>query len=587
MRKIFKMANAELSKIFMRPSMFVLFTVLVVALVLSFLFFEPTVTSTKFEYSDGFAGKIYTNFQSDYSDFEQDLINAKIDIFNYLDEDNDTCELFKKQFRDLDSQFNAVRVSILKVNNLYPTAEERYEICTEYTKFKEKVYETRAFMRDKIKDKYTNIFITIKDYDYLYRALTSVQDLVPSSEGIAELSRSEIVKSWQLINDSFNISELSVEVNGYEKIEIDSVMLEQLLNKYYYTNIIETNDGEIEYTHTGRLEELYDEVISYYTDELGSENSSDSQVLATFNDKISNFYDYIKICSSLLSKNFEVLRIGNKSDDEIATYNGFSGVSTYSLKNDIVTYEYLYNNNTFAYEYLRGFNFNTNSGTTTNAFDFSFFAMQILSALITLFVIFFACGSLSGEQNAGTLKMVALRPFTRNKLYSGKFFACFNVAMLLMLISFTASFVVGVAMYGFTASPVLVAVNASSVLTISPFVLMLLYFASLLVDIIFYISLALLISMIIKPTVISTAITSAVLIASTVISGISSSSAIRYIPSLNTGLFKFVTQSQLGLFSFNVVPNITLWSSVFMLLASIFVSDIMGRLLFTHRSLDK
>ena len=48
MKKIFRMANAEMSKIFMRPSMFVLTTILVFALIFSFLFFAPAESNTKF-----------------------------------------------------------------------------------------------------------------------------------------------------------------------------------------------------------------------------------------------------------------------------------------------------------------------------------------------------------------------------------------------------------------------------------------------------------------------------------------------------------------------------------------------------------
>ena len=183
--------------------------------------------------------------------------------------------------------------------------------------------------------------------------------------------------------------------------------------------------------------------------------------------------------------------------------------------------------------------------------------------------------------------MVATRPYTRNKIYSGKSLACFNVALLLLLLSFVASFAVGIAMFGFTAKQVLVVVNASNVILISPFLVMLIYFGSLLLNIVFYISLALIISMLIKQTVISTSITSAVFIISTVIQGISNSSSLRFVPSLNLGIFKFFTQSKLGIFSYNVIPNITMSYCLIMIAVSVLVFDILGRLLFTHRSIDK
>lgn len=585
MRKIFKMANAELSKIFMRPSMFVLFGVLVVALVISFLFFNPESTSTKFEYSEGFTSRIYTNFQNDYESLEQSLVDAKNEIFDFMSDDNDTCELFKVKFRNLDWQFGDVLYNdILSSKKPYPTSEQLDKITQDFTDFKESVRNVKNFMLENIKDKNTNLFITNADYEKIYKSLNGIIEIIPSETQLNELTITQIMERYNLIKDSFDVHGLRLKADSLEKIEIDEAVLQELLDKYYYSSISETSEGQIEYTHTGRLKELYDEIDEYYA-EVGE--TSDNDKVAKLNNKIANFYDYIQISSALVSKNFEVLRIGNKSDDEISYYNGFSGISTYQLKYDIVAYKYFYENNTHAYEYSKGFNYNVNSGTDTTAYDFSFYALQILSALIIIFVIFFACGSISGEQVAGTLKMVAIRPFTRNKIYSGKFLACFNVASLLILLSFVASFVVGIAMFGFSAKPMLIIINASSVIVTSPIVVMLLYFASILIDTIFYISLALLISMLIKQTVISTAITSAVFITSTIITGITNSSFIRFVPSLNTGLFKFITQSKIGLFSFNVVPNVTLWSSVLVLVGSVMIFDLMGRLLFTHRSLDK
>ena len=279
--------------------------------------------------------------------------------------------------------------------------------------------------------------------------------------------------------------------------------------------------------------------------------------------------------------------IGNKTDDEIITYNGFSGVSIYNLKREITVSDYFYKNNTFGYEYLNAFNFNQNSGINTNAYDFAFYAMQILSSLIIIFVIFFASSSIVGEQNAGTLKMTATRPYTRNKIYSGKFLATFNVALILLIISLVASLVVGAATFGFTTQNVLVVMNASEVFILNPAVLMLIYVVSILIDIIFYIALAILISMLIKQTTINTALTSGIFIASTVITGTATASWIRFVPTTHLGLFKYFTTSNTSMFSFSVVPGINFITSLLIIVICIFAFDLIGRLLFTHKSIDK
>ena len=183
--------------------------------------------------------------------------------------------------------------------------------------------------------------------------------------------------------------------------------------------------------------------------------------------------------------------------------------------------------------------------------------------------------------------MASIRPYTRNKIYSGKFLACLNVSFILLLVSFIASFVVGIASFGFTTQQVLVVMNASEVVIMPPIALMAIYFISILIDIIFYIALAILISMLIKPTTINTAVSTAVLIVSTILFGTVSKGWIRFIPSMHLGLYKFFTNSITGMFSFSVVPNFNMITSLIVVIVSIIIFDLLNRFLFTHRSIDK
>ena len=213
--------------------------------------------------------------------------------------------------------------------------------------------------------------------------------------------------------------------------------------------------------------------------------------------------------------------------------------------------------------------------------------MQILSMFITVFVIFFATSSLSGEQSSGTLKMIATRPYTRNKIFSGKFLACFNVALILLTVSLVSSLAIGFATYGFSFQKVLVVMNAETLFITNPIILLFIYLASILIDIVFYIALAIFISMIIKQATVSTGLSSAIYLVSIVLLGSIKASWIRFVPSLNLQLYKFFTISQSGMFSFSVVPNTSLLTCGIFTVAFIIVFDLFARLLFTHRSLDK
>ena len=106
MKKIFRMANAEISKIFMRPSMFVLTGVLIIALVFSFFFFSPTKSNTKFTYQLTNTTNIYTSFERDYLSLEEQLISAKTDIDDYINDTSGIYQTFADNFHSLKIYFD-------------------------------------------------------------------------------------------------------------------------------------------------------------------------------------------------------------------------------------------------------------------------------------------------------------------------------------------------------------------------------------------------------------------------------------------------------------------------------------------------
>lgn len=599
MKKIFRMAKAELSKIFMRPSMFVLTGVLIIALVFSFFFFKPTSTSTKFTYSLSNTTSIYTTFEKDYKGFENQLISAKTDIDEYLADTGNIYQTFSADFHSLKQFFvgtqNAdgtttpgefpVTIYTIAESNGKLTGTDLSKCQRVFTTLRAKVNALSDYMVENIKNKKVNFIITESFYEETYKTLIKFQDNIPSNTDLKEYSSNMVVERYNMLSKNYDLTTIDNKISKLETITIDNTKLTELLDKYFYTNFSATVSGTAtEYTHTGKLKEHYDNIINFYNLHTGT---AQKDIITEMNELVAKYYDYIQICKALISNEFELLRIGNKTDDQIATYVGFSGVSIYNLKKQITTSKYFFDNNTFGYEYLTAFNFNKNSGTETNAYDFAFYAMQILSMFITVFVIFFATSSLSGEQSTGTLKMIATRPYTRNKIFSGKFLACFNVALILLTVSLVSSLAIGFATYGFSFQKVLVVMNAETLFITNPIILLFIYLASILIDIVFYIALAIFISMIIKQATVSTGLSSAIYLVSIVLLGSIKASWIRFVPSLNLQLYKFFTISQSGMFSFSVVPNTSLLTCGIFTVAFIIVFDLFARLLFTHRSLDK
>lgn len=579
------MANAELSKIFMRPSMFVLTGVLIIALVFSFFFFSPTENSTKFTYHLSNTNGIYIQFQRDYTGFENELITAKTEIDDYLDDTVNIYDTFADDFHELKSYlYNEGYTVILNLAGNLSTTDFNNCVVV-FGRLRSQTKKLIDYMIYNIKNKKINFFFPQASYDKIYKSLSNMYDNLPSDSDLQKFTSEMIIERYNMLLSTYPIDEYDIEISNFEQLSIDDEDLSTLLDNYFYTNFTVTTSGiGNTFTHKGKLKELYDNVDTFYLEHI---DTAEDDVIYEMNELVAKYYDYIQICKALISNEFELLRIGSKSDDQISTYVGFTDTSIYNLKKAITTSKYFYENDTFGYEYLTAFNFNQNSGTETNAYDFAFYAMQILSMFIIIFTIFFATSVLSGEQSSGTLKMTATRPFTRNKIYSGKYLACVNVALILLSVSLIASLAIGFATYGFSFQNVMVVMNAETLFITNPIVLMLIYFASILIDVLFYIALAILISMIVKQATVSTGISCAIFIVSKIMLGTVTASWIRFVPSLNLDLYKFFTVSNTGMFSFSVVPNTSLLTCGIFAILFILIFDIFARFLFTHRNLDK
>lgn len=585
MKKIFRMANAELSKIFMRPSMFVLTGVLIIALVFSFFFFSPIENSTKFTYHLSNTNSIYTQFQRDYTGFENELITAKTEIDDYLADTGDIYDTFAEDFHELKSYlYNEGYTVILNLAGNLTTTDFNNCVIV-FGRLRSQTKKLIDYMIYNIKNKKINFFFPQASYDKIYKSLSNMYDNLPSDSDLQKFTSEMIIERYNMLLSAYPIDKYDIEISGFEQISVDGEGLNNLLDNYFYTNFTVTTSGiGNTFTHKGKLKELFDSVDTFYLEHI---DTAEDDVIYEMNELVAKYYDYTQICKALISNEFELLRIGSKSDDQISTYVGFTDTSIYNLKKAITTSKYFYENDTFGYEYLTAFNFNQNSGTETNAYDFAFYAMQILSMFIIIFTIFFATSVLSGEQSSGTLKMTATRPFTRNKIYSGKYLACVNVALILLGVSLIASLAIGFATYGFSFQNVMVVMNAETLFITNPLVLMLIYFASILIDVLFYIALAILISMLVKQATVSTGISCAIFIVSKIMLGTVTASWIRFVPSLNLDLYKFFTISNTGMFSFSVVPNTSLLTCGIFAILFILIFDIFARFLFTHRNLDK
>ena len=575
MKKIFNLANAEFNKIFYRPSIFILTALLIIILVLTNLLYSPTQKTTKLSYSGQSVSSVYQEFKN---------TNNTINISSIKDE-------IENNYKAIDSQFDSI-VKDDKLNNLQDRVYAVYSYITNdlredqisastggtekfvkiFTELKEMCSNLLSYLAA-LKGETLNFYFTQSQYNKVYDEVEELYEVIPSKNDFdAYRTADDFIDLANTIRRNYTLSSARQTVSSLEKIEIDVDNYLELTKKYY-TDAKQT------------LNDVYNTQIENFVREEGKFESTDENDIAQLNEYIAQYYSFATMNMTVFSNKFMLLRIGEKSDTELRDLIGYTEVSKYALNEQDEIFDYLLEKGDFEYNYLSSFNYNSSSGATSNAYDYTVYSMQILSILIIVFTIFYACSSIAGDQTSGTMKMIAIRPYTRNKLFIGKYVSCLMFGIMLMLICTIASFVVGSIMYGLPMSQCLVVFNASSVISIHPILLLFIYLISLVVNLLFYISLAMFICLLFKSNTLSVFLTTIIYATQVVLNGLVGSAWLKYTPFGHFDLFKYFGNSKLGMFSMNILPDSDFLISAIILGLMIVVFNSISHLIFKRRDI--
>lgn len=580
MKKVFRLANAEFNKIFNRPSIFILTAFLIILLVLTFFIYKPVATSTKLSYTANTVGGIYTEFVGTKNTVNKSTIDKSFeDVYNRtkLEFDSITKDDKLKSFTDkTTSLYVYLNETLLsEQTRIYGpsggnslNSSQRNQLVSIFKALKQKASELLSYMAE-IKGTTLNFYFTYSNYDAIYNEIQKLYDACPNNYDVYK-TKEDFSHLSNTLRTNFNLQKSRDIIANLKKLSIDFDVYDKLVKTYYTDAKAKLNDY-----YMVNIDKFYNENF----------DSKDENKLNDINNLISQYYSYTKMNMSVLENKFMLLRINDKSDTELKDLIGYTEVSKYDLNEQNQINDYLLKNNTFDYEYLRSFNFNTASGSVSNVYDYTVYTMQILSLLITIFTVFYACSSIAGDQSNGTMKMIAIRPYTRNKLFTGKYLSCVIFGVMLMLISLIASFVVGAIMYGVPLTSCLVVFNSSTILTINPLLLLLLYFLSLVVNLLFYISLAMFICLIFKSNTLSVFIATLVYAAQVVLCGLVQSAWLKYTPFGHFDLFKYFGNSKAGMFCMNILPDANFIVSALVIGLMIVVLNSLSHLIFKTRDI--
>lgn len=572
--KVFRLARAELNKLFQRPAIFLMAGFLVVALVLVAILYNPTVrTDTRIAYEGANTTEIHTQFQSEKNSIIAELSGVVDEINNFTyNINNGTSKLdeLKNIIRRAEEAFKIFHSSILNaVDNETSLTPVRQNLSN----FKSLVLDVQVYLSTIETD--IDFYITSGQLNRLKNFFERLNNDLPTVT--TNYDKDDLIELANFLNESRNFSNNVYSItNNLQEITFDATEIDKIVEDYYY-NIVTDEDSKLN-VYERQIEE-------YYTSHVGSSQDEDIEAL---NNMFSNYKSIVLMAKECLENSYTLLKTSNLSNSALNSYVGFEDINKYTIEETLTKNTYLLNTSNYDIDFANNFNFGTTAGFETSAYDFTIYAMQILTFIIAVFCLFFGSGLIAGEHTGKTMKMLAIRPYTRNKIYLGKFVACIAFMLILLLVSFVASFIVGAVMFGVNLPNVLLVINANQVAVVHPFVVMLIYLASCILNLIFYISLALLLSVIFRSSTVAV-LTSFIVYVATVLCNMLmvGVSWFKWLPIAHLDIFKYFggASSSGGFLTFNTIIDGSLGLSLGYLLGIILVFNLASLIVFKKRNI--
>lgn len=480
--KFFRLLKGELNKILMRPILYVITGILVVALFFSFFIYNPTNRSdssiTMYDECENLSD-IYTLFNSSTNQYGKQSTNNLVDSGTRIIETVKTNNNFNAA-EDLSSRINKTINSFSNYKEFDSVFSESGKASDEEQRLYQQIKEDISSLKQKFEEyrdaNFSSIIINSADNFTLNQLFLSTLNEFnidqTSHEAHLMLRKNIIEKNYlQKINEKINtIQQIKVSDENLEELSLYITTANNMLSKIDSSIDEIYNSGNLE-----QLDELKNQTIRYYL------------VGTNINRLVRDVVTY----SPLLSL----------PDHEINQYFGYDGIHSYQIKERIVMSKFLLDNNAVSSDYANVFTATKTSNSEKNAFDFVYFGLEITTFIIIVFTVVIAAGMLAGEQSSGTLKLLLIRPYSRSKILTSKLLATMIFATIFLLFSTIVLFLIGLFTMGANFTAILCVFNASSAFVVSPFVLLLIYLACILFKILMYILLALAISAIFRSNV--------------------------------------------------------------------------------------
>ena len=594
---MYRLFKGELKKIFLKPSLFIMTALLAIVITFSYYFYLPNGrTDTNVQIKGETVSEIFDKFTSGtdlYSKTYADsfLDNALTLIHNYS---NSTAE------SDVISPKNQILKNITLINQYTDTWNNKYVLITG---------KTTPVSLEPLREFGENLIEQIQNTQSYYEQISGFENPVIL----------QTVTDYSQISDSFKIFIEKID----NAIKINTRDSYKNLYEYIKTINISNNENQFQFVATNYIDKINDVVVSaklleslkidYYDvakDRLNDINAEivkinsicddDEKQLSAVNKKEINskisFYN--ATCTQMvdiLSTKLKLAIAENYTENEFTKFINCANFNRYEYTQTQTRQEFLFSNNKAEYDYATSLSFGSVSNYAPNAFDFTYYVLELFGFLIIVYCVILGSGMIAGEQNNGTLKLLAIRPYTRGKILFSKIFATMFFVVIFVLLSCIISMIAGSVLFGMESMPILLVYNATLPIVVSPIVALLLYLATLILKIFVYIVLAFALSTLFKSHIVATAVSILCLFVTSIFGiFLTKATIFKFLPLNNLDLFKYFGGGRFpnddvnvitSIFSSPILPDTTFMFSFTNICVTIAILLIITYEVFKHRDI--
>lgn len=538
---MFKLFKGELKKIFLRPSIFIMTALLAIIITFSYYFYQPmSRVNTSIQINGSSVMEIYDKFNSGndiYSkNYAQSVLDSALETINSYEDilvENNKKSPVTKYKEDI-SKINTL---VIEWNTDYkaiidnPTASLS-DFNRKTIAILSKVDQLHNIFSIDSKRKNPVILLTVTTYSSIDNSLSKLIEKL--NNAVAQNNRATykslyeyfltISTTSKLVNFNYDIINL---VNQISDIEIKSSFVESLKIDYYNLAVERLNNLETE--------------ITEFANQCTTTEDQQSAVNKNKLNEYISFYNATCVqMNDILSTKVKLEIAKGFTDNQFTKFVNCGDFNRYEFKQRLVRQQFLFDNNKAEYEYATSLSFSSVSNFEPNAYDFTYYVLELFSFLIIVYCVILGSSMIAGEQNNGTLKLLAIRPFSRGKILFSKIFATMFFMIIFVLLSTAISMIAGSVLFGLDSMPLLLIYDASIPIATSPLIALVIYLVSLIVRISVYIILSIALSTIFRSHIVATTV-SILLLFVTSIFGMFFTGAIffKYLPLNNLDLFKF------------------------------------------------